>query len=307
MEKKRYSLLFEDDNEKVVYSTKDAYQERLEPYTNSLNFKQEMSRKYILTIDSKLNLGGFVGENKVEIRWLLTSRSIDRNEFQFELITLDHAILKNTDSAYLEVHKLVAQMHKALNEITFTIDSLGNLKKVLNIENIQNRWKSVKNELMEYNKAKTSLQELFKIQDEAFEKEGGILAMVKSMEFFDIYLNDLFGRHFPYELKKDIPNLFRSAQTPFSISVKAEKQKGTNSCLIYLNSKTIQLPESFLEKAYGGFPFFKIPEINPKYNYNAVYKIDCSTGFIENADINYVEDIHEKLGGEIHYNLKSYE
>ncbi|WP_326983203.1 hypothetical protein VUJ46_01260 [Chryseobacterium sp. MYb264] len=116
-------------------------------------------------------------------------------------------------------------MQKALNEIKFTIDKQGNLLRVENLDQIKDRWQSVKSEAIEYNRSNTSLVELFKIQDEAFENKGGVEAMVRAMEFFDIYINNLYGRDFFSRVKKSIPNLFRSGTIPFVLKYDSNKNK----------------------------------------------------------------------------------
>ena len=252
-----------------------------------------------------MNLGGFSSDNEVEIRWMLNLKNISDQSYTFELITLDHAMIKADNSGYIEVHKLISQMQKALNEITFTIDKQGNLIKVDNLQQIQDRWQTVKSEMIEYNRSNTSLEELFKIQDEVFEKQGGVESMVKAMEFFDIYLNMMYGRDYFHRTKKNIPNLFRSGDIPFALKYESNKIKDD---LFDVNIEGYPniLSETHVKDLYGGFPFVDTNTVKPLYAYNARYLIN-GNGFIEEGEINFIEYVNEKLGGEIHYKLQRYE
>lgn len=272
---------------------------------DTLEFKTLGTQKYLLKIASKMNLGGFSSDNEVEIRWMLSLKDITHQSYTFELITLDHAMIKADNSGYIEVHKLVTQMQKALNEITFTIDKQGNLIKVDNLGQIQERWQAVKSEMIEYNRSNTSLEDLFKIQDEIFEKQGGVENMVKAMEFFDIYLNMIYGRDYFHRISKKIPNLFRTGEIPFALKYESNAIKeGVHD--VNIEGYPNILSETHTKDLYGSFPFVDANTVKPLYGYNAHYIVD-SKGFIEEGEINFIEYVNEKLGGEIHYKLQQYE
>ena len=272
----------------------------------TLEFKTLSTQKYLLKITSKMNLGGFSSDNEVEIRWMLTLKDISHQSYTFELITLDHVMIKADNSGYLEVHKLVSQMQKALNEIVFTIDKQGELLYVNNLEQIKERWQKVKSEIIEYNRSNTSLEDLFKIQDEIFEKKGGVETMVKSMEFFDVFLNNIYGRDYFQRVKKNIPNLFRSGEIPFALKYDQDKIEN-NLQKINIEGYPNILSETHVKDLYGGFPFVNSDTVKPLYAYNAHYQINEKTGFIEEGEKHFIEYVNDKLGGEVHYKLQRYE
>ncbi|MDN5477263.1 MAG: hypothetical protein L0G39_10050 [Chryseobacterium sp.] len=274
----------------------------------TFSFKSLVTRKYLVKINSSMNLNGFTSDNEVEIRWMLSLREIGDQHYTFELITLDHAMVRADNTGYIEIHKVVTQMQKALNEIKFTIDKQGNLLRVDNLEQIKNRWESVKSEVIEYNRSNTSLVELFKIQDEAFENKGGVEAMVRATEFFDIYLNSLYGRNFFSRVKKAIPNLFRSGTIPFNLKYESNKsQAQENIYNIRIEGYPNIVAENHVKDLYGGFPISDFGLLKPIYTYNANYNIDMINGFIIDGEVSFTETINDKFGGEVHYKIKQYE
>lgn len=271
-------------------------------------FKSHITRKYLVKITSSMNLNGFTSDNEVEIRWMLSLKEIGVQHYTFELITLDHAMVKADNTGYIEIHKVVSQMQKALNEIKFTVDKQGNLLRVDNLQQIKIRWETVKSEVIEYNRSNTSLVELFKIQDEAFEKKGGVEAMVRATEFFDIYLNNLYGRDLFSRVKKSIPNLFRSGVIPFVLKYDSNKSlENENIYNIRIEGYPNILVENHIKDLYGGFPITDFSVIKPIYMYNANYNIDILTGFIQDGEVNFTETINEKFSGEVHYKIQQYE
>lgn len=275
---------------------------------NIFRFKTLTTKKYLVKIKSCINLNGFTSDNEVEIRWMLSLKEIGALYYTFELITLDHTMIKADNTGYIEIHKVVRQMQKALNELKFTIDKQGNLLRVDNLEEIKKRWNDVKSEAIEYNRSNTSLIELFNIQDEAFEKKGGIEAMVRASEFFDIYLNNQYERDFFSKVKKSIPNLFRSGVIPFILKYDSNKsQDHENVYSIKLEGYPNILAENHIKDLYGGFPISDFDTLKPIYNYNAKYDIDVSNGFILEGEINFSEYINDKFGGEVQYKIKQYE
>ncbi|KMQ64421.1 hypothetical protein IVN40_05485 [Chryseobacterium indologenes] len=273
-----------------------------------INFKTLSTKKYLVNITSNMLLNGMMSETEVELRWMLTLKEIGSHDYTFELITLDHRMVKADNMGYIEIHKVVSQLQKALNEITFTVDKQGTLLRVKNLEQIKERWEDVKAETIEYNKANTSLVELFKIQDEAFEKVGGVDAMVKAMEFFDIYLNNIYGRDFFGRIKKNIPNLFRSGLIPFALGYDGNKSPDAeNIYTIKVDGYPNIVAENHLKDLYGGFPISDFDALKPVYLYNAQYNIDLLSGFIIDGEVNFSEAINDKFGGEVHYKIRLYE
>jgi hypothetical protein len=269
-------------------------------------FKKPGICKYLLTITSNMNLSGFSSDNVVEIRWLVRLKEIIENGYVFELITTDHTMVKSDNSGYIEIHKLVQQMNKALHEIVFTVDKQGVLLKINNLDQIRARWNSVKSEVLEYNKSNTSLVDLFKIQDEIFEKQESLEDMVRAMEFFDIYFNEIYGRDFFSRTKRNIHNIFRSGEIPFILKYDNNKINDHFSEVTLEGIPNI-LSETHIKDLYSGFPFVDIDNVKPIYTYKGHYVIDETNGFIENCEINFSEYVNDKLSSEIHYKLKKYE
>ncbi len=274
----------------------------------TFNFKSLVTKKYLVKISSSMNLNGFTSNNEVEIRWMLSLKEIGYQQYTFELITLDHAMIKADNTGYIEIHKVVSQMQKALNEIKFTTDKQGNLLRVENLQQIKDRWHSVKSEVIEYNRSNTSLVELFKIQDEAFENKGGVEAMVRATEFFDIYLNNIYGRDLFNKVKKNIPNLFRSGMVPFVMSYDSNKSPDhENIYSVRIEGYPNILAENHVKELYGGFPITDFDELKPVYTYHANYNVDILTGFIQDGEVSFTEAINDKFGGQVHYKIQAYE
>lgn len=273
---------------------------------HAFEFKEKGIQKYMLTIDSLMNLGGFISETTVEIRWQLEVKEIEKEYYLMELITLDNSMVKSDNTGFLEMHRLVSQMNKALHEIKFYIDKKGKLIEIVNLDEIEARWQSVKAELFEYNKNNTSLKELFSIQDKSFENEKGIEKMVRAIEFFMVYLNDIYGSNYPFKLDKKISNIFRSAEIPFTINFDREQLNGSLFKLLF-TGKADKVNTKFIEKVYGQFPFIDSNKVIPEYTYSGNYLINEQTGYIRKGELVYKEVIGDKLGGTLHYKLESYE
>lgn len=274
----------------------------------TIDFKSLATRKYLVTIKSNMNLNGFTSDNEVQIRWMLSLIEIGTEYYSFELITLDHSMVKADNSGYIEIHKVVSQMQKALNEVKFTVDRQGNFLKVDNLEQIKDRWEDVKSEAIEYNRDNTSLVELFKIQDQTFESKGGIEAMVKNMEFFTIYLNSLYGRDFFSRVRKNIPNLYRSGTIPFDLRYESNASNDYDNAInIQIEGYPNILDENHIKNLYGGFPFSDFNMVKPIYVYNANYNIDRANGFLKDGQVHFKEIINDKFSGEVYYKLQQYE
>jgi len=284
----------------------DTTKPRVDYHKKGYEFLLKASKKYLLTIQSKLNIGGFISETEVEIRWLLNLKEITDAGYVFELITLDNIISKDDNSGFSEIHALVRQIQKALNEIKFRIDRRGNLLQVINIDDIKERWSSVKRQAFDFNREATNLSKVFSLHDEVFEHQGGIEKMVNALEFFDIYLGNLYGRKFPFNKVIERPNLFRTQDIQFDL-YGSEQRHSSTLAEVTLKSTPTPLSQSQLKRAYGNFPFVQIERLAPHLSFSAKYQLNLVSGFLEQGEICYVEEVSDKLGGTIIYKFKSYE
>lgn len=55
------------------------------------------------------------------------------------------------------------------------------------------------------------------------------------------------------------------------------------------------------------FLFLQIDTVKPQFTYNAKYLASTTHGFLYNGEVHYTEEVSDKLGGEVHFKLESYE
>lgn len=273
-------------------------------YFETYTFKKPQTKKYLLTLNSEMNINGLVSETTIEIRWLLSLKEIRDIGYKFELITLDHAMTKGAEM--IELHKVVIQMQKALNELVFTLTPDFKLDKVLNLTQIQKRWQAVKQETFEYYNEQRSIQEIFNIQEQNFQRHGGVKAMVEAMEFFNIYFNGQYGTKFPITKTKKVPNLFRTVEIPFRVDYREIRQTDDITMIQFKSNKEMT-SSSDIKSTYGKFPFVDSSKVIPQYEYNGFYNLNIENGFIENGEVVFTENVNDKLSGKLHYKIESYE
>ncbi len=276
------------------------------PLLKEYAFKEKKQIKYKLDIQSKMNVGGISSENTVEIRWVITLKNITDDSYTFELLMLDNTMVQTNNDGFGEIHKLVTQMQKALNEIIFNTNRQGVVIKVININTIKEKWQAVKAEIIEYNRNMTSIQELFALQEQNFEQEGGVEKMVSAIEFFDICFNHIYGKRLPFSINKKIPNFFRTWDIPFNIHYENNKYNEQINRIEFYGSHA-GYSENDMKKAYGNFPFIKTEKLYPQYIYKGNYNMNLKDGFIENGEILYRENVDPKLNAEIIYKISRYE
>lgn len=271
----------------------------------SYEFLKKETKKYLLTIHSTLNIGGIISENTVEVRWMLTLKNIYPESYEFELITIDNTIIKTNNNGFKEIHKLVTQMQKALNELSFTTNKKCKVIEVINLKVIKEKWQSVKAEMVEYNNNMTTLQEVFSIQEKNFETKGGVEKMVNDTEFFEIYFNSIYGTKLPFKIKKSIPNIYRTCNIPFSINY-TDQKIDEQFRDIHISGVPLDINTDFIKNAYGKFPFIEIEKVQPQYNYVGYYRINLQDGFLEHGTLTLEEKITEKLNAKITYKFTYY-
>ncbi len=290
-----------------VLNSEEEFQKKhtqLGDLSNRYTFQKPHSKKYLLTLCSELNMNGLINQTVVEIRWLLSLKEINDIGYKFELITLDHSMTKGAEM--MELHKIIIQMQKALNELVFTMTPDFNLDQIVNLSQIQSRWQSVKKESFEYYKEQHNIQEIFNLQELNFQKQGGIKAMVEAMEFFFVYFNGQYGANLPVTKEKLVPNIFRTVQVPFKVKYR-ELKRTDHIAVIQFRSSKEMTSASDIKSVYGNFPFLEIDKIIPKFEYKGYYNLELETGFIDNGEVIFTEEVSDKLGGKLHYKIESYE
>ena len=168
---RNFSFLFDEEEDKPVKTTKiekrESSSSQQSPLIREYSFVKPKRVKYLITIESKMNVAGIASENKVETRWFFTLKAITPYYYLFELIMLDNTMVETNNDGFVDIHKMVTQMQKALNEVVFQTNKQGAVIKVENIETIKQKWKSVKAEMFEYNKNMTSIQDLLKVNEKS--------------------------------------------------------------------------------------------------------------------------------------------
>ncbi|RLJ79466.1 hypothetical protein [Pedobacter alluvionis] len=270
-------------------------------------FNQTFKKKYLFTITSKLSIGGILSESKVEIRWLIELKEIFDDGYLIEFITLDNTMVETNNEGFTEIHHLVNQLQKAFNEISFISNFEGKINKITNKDIINDKWNSVKKESIAYNKNMTSLNELFALQDENFNNEEALNTMINSLEFFEFYFGLIFGKKIPLNVKFKKKNVFGTTEIPFEIVESKSWIDDVDDRIITFKSNNPTLKKDELEKAYGGFPFISIDQINPVYQYDGQYRMDKNIGHIKKALITFKEYVSNDLNSEINYNIAIYE
>lgn len=271
----------------------------------AIHLSKPFRKKYLFTITSNLSIGGVVSESKVEVRWMLELKKILTDGYHFEFITIDNTMVHTNNDGFIEIHHLVNQLQKALNEIEFISDFQGRVKQILNKDVIREKWESVRKEALAYNKSMTSLNDLFALQSESFNNENALNKMISALEFFEFYFSVIYGRSFPFRTKIRKGNIFKTTEIPFEVSGSSIIDDEGNISISFKNNDTV-LKEEELKKAYGNFPFIDLKQIKPDYKYNCDYLLDSENGFVKEAIIVFKEYISPELNAEIVYKINSY-
>ncbi|MBB5636175.1 hypothetical protein HDE68_002063 [Pedobacter cryoconitis] len=274
-------------------------------HSAAIHLLKPFRKKYLFTITSNLSIGGIVSESKVEVRWMLELKKILADGYHFEFITIDNTMVYTNNDGFIEIHHLVNQLQKALNEVEFISDFQGRIKQILNKEVIREKWESVRKEALAYNKNMSSLNDLFALQSESFNNGDALNKMIGALEFFEFYFSVIYGRSFPFRTKIRKGNVFKTTEIPFEVSGSSVIDNEGNISISFRNNEVV-LKDDELKKAYGNFPFIDIKEIKPDFKYSSDYVLDSENGYVREALIVFKEYISPELNAAIIYKINSY-
>ena len=220
------------------------------------------------------NIETIVGRNKEHKTTTRTIQiccsGIEDNLHRFQLLCLDLDLKSN----YLGTAS-TSILRKQLNifdEVILYANHKGSIIKIINLEDIRDRWKEVKNELMEEHQG-AAFEEFLSDTDDFLQNETDIKKFIQSKEMYGLYFNDCWGIHHLHEPRfegleimlkepnrkeydRHSKDIIKGYNNDSSIIWNISTDNKTQECVILY--KDNQLEEAYLE----------IKQTNSKSNYS---------------------------------------
>lgn len=293
--KKKFSFLFFDEDPAEAEKNKEVSgTEEKDILRKDINFWKAGIQKYKISLVGELQINSMQTISRIENSFLFHIKDIYANgDTLLNLISYDKQMISCNNQGFKEMFLVTRQLERLYDEFEAVVDKKGAIKQINNIEFLQNKWKKIKNELVNYFNEGTDIESFFKLNDETMNDQSFWKQMLNEQEFFFLFFNLAnYGNTFQHKslLKRD--NAFRSNQIDWKIDYQGKATANEISLSVNGGFK----PDTgWLDKAYGKMPFLTGVPFNPYFKIDGEYKFDPKTGFIKEAYINLEETVNPTL------------
>ncbi len=253
-----------------------------------------IQRRYHVLVNGNTIMGGVTNKTKVETEWLLTILDVDNDKnAKIELIMLDSNIIETENEAFRELSIIANQLKKVTQDIVCIIDRQGNIRKIVNTEQISKKWEQLKREMISLCGRTGELEDFFNVNEKLFNDQGILKQYVEQLEFFKLYFNGLYGRTLKDGEVRETDNAFKTNKITYNLVFDHDEDK--ELIRIRFRGNDFMINHKWLEKAYGQFPFIDMRNIEPNFDIRGDYLIEKATGLIKNARFVWDENVSKEL------------
>lgn len=268
----------------------------------------EGRKRYEMVMETALTLGNIAVTSIISYGWEIFLEKNTTDSYHWNLLTLEHNMLENSSPALTDIFMATKTMMEMFNELRVVTDKSGQVKEVLNMQDIKTKYERVKKQQLSFSGG-VSLRadQVYNIPETDISDTSRLLKRVQAMEIFTIFLSDLYGIKVPGNHYRERVNYLQNL--PYHLKLRANTTGNTansQSRKIILQGNNMPVPSANLKKAVEGLPFVNEHPLKFEATFTGNYSIDNKTGWLIHGEILTTEFIAPTLKGNTKYSIKAH-
>ena len=257
--------------------------------TNAIRFREPFAENYTLTTKTKIKAAYFDMQTTTKIRWAFRVIAVEENgNADIELFTIEHLMVETNNENLIDIISLNQVFSRMYSEIRVIIDVFGKIIRVVNLQQIKDKWEDTKTQLLKIQEQEPALMALITINDEIFIDNNKIRIAIENNEFFKHYFGKVYGKTLPINRKMIVQkNVLQTADAEWIYNFDYSPQFATEHLNdIAVTSKALADTDKndWKKQAYGHLPDIETKNLKPKLTEEAIYRCNFKTGKLHFAE-----------------------
>ena len=262
--------------------------------TNAIRFREPFAENYTLTTKTKIKAAYFDMQTTTKIRLAFRVIAVEENgNADIELFTIEHLMVETNNENLNDIISLNQVFSRMYCEIRVIIDVFGKIIRVVNLQQIKDKWKDTKKQLLKIQEQEPALLALININDEIFIDNNKIRIAIENNEFFKHYFGKIYGKTLPIDRKMMVQkNVLQTADAEWIYNFDYSPQIATEHLKdIAVTSKAIADTDKndWKKQAYGHLPDIETKNLKPMLTEEAIYRSHFKTGKLHFAETTITE------------------
>ena len=257
--------------------------------TNAIRFREPFAENYTLISETKVKSAYFDMQTTTKTRWAFRVLKVEENgDAEIELFTIEHLLVKTNNENLNDIISLNQVFSRMYSEIRVIIDVFGTILKVINLQQIKDKWEDTKTQLLKIQEQEPALMALITINDEIFAENNKIRIAIENNEFFKHYFGKIYGKTLPIDRKMIVQkNVLQTADAEWIYNFDYSPQIGAEHLKdIAVTSNALADTDSsnWKKHAYGHLPDIETKNLRPNLTEEAIYRCNFKTGKLHFAE-----------------------
>ena len=257
--------------------------------TNAIRFREPFAENYTLISETKVKSAYFDMQTTTKTRWAFRVLKVEENgDAEIELFTIEHLLVKTNNENLNDIISLNQVFSRMYSEIRVIIDVFGTILKVINLQQIKDKWQETKTQLLKIQQQEPALMALITINNEIFAENNKIRIAIENNEFFKHYFGKIYGKTLPIARKMIVQkNVLQTADAEWIYNFDYSPQIGAEHLKdIAVTSNALADTDSsnWKKHAYGHLPDIETKNLRPNLTEEAIYRCNFKTGKLHFAE-----------------------
>ncbi|GEM56369.1 hypothetical protein B0A58_00185 [Flavobacterium branchiophilum NBRC 15030 = ATCC 35035] len=262
--------------------------------TNAIRFREPFAENYTLISETKVKSAYFDMQTTTRTRWVFRVLKVEENgDAEIELFTIEHLLVKTNNENLNDIISLNQVFSRMYSEIRVIIDVFGKITRIVNLQQIKDKWEDTKKQLLKIQQQEPALQALITINDEIFCSNEKIKLAIENNEFFKHYFGKIYGKTLPIDRKMIVQkNVLQTADAEWIYNFDYSPQFGAEHLNdIAVTSKALADTDKneWKKQAYGHLPDVETKNLRPNLTEEAIYRSHFKTGRLHFAKTTITE------------------
>jgi hypothetical protein len=260
----------------------------------AVRFRRPFTENYTLISETNIKSGYFDMQTKTKTRWALRVIAIAENgDAEIELLTLEHLMVDTNNENLQDIITLNQVFSRMYSELHIIINIQGEVVRIINLEQIKNKWEETKIQLLKIQQQDSALLQVLTINDEIFASVDKIKIAIENNEFFKHYFGKIYGSKLPVPRKTITQkNVLQTADTEwlFKFSYRPEFDvEYLENIIIKYHGEAVTHQTDWKIKAYGHLPDIDIKKLEPIVTEEGSYRSNFKSGKLHLAETKLTE------------------
>ena len=257
--------------------------------TNAIRFREPFAENYTLISETKVKSAYFDMQTTTKTRWAFRVLKVEENgDAEIELFTIEHLMVETNNENLNDIISLNQVFSRMYSEIRVIIDVFGKIIRVVNLQQIKDKWEDTKTQLLKIQEQEPALMALITNNDEIFAENNKIRIAIENNEFFKHYFGKIYGKTLPIDRKMIVQkNVLQTADAEWIYNFDYSPQIGAEHLKdIAVTSNALADTDSsnWKKHAYGHLPDIETKNLRPNLTEEAIYRCNFKTGKLHFAE-----------------------